>query len=99
MLPCNGDGTMVSLSNRLLSILILIFNVHEAQAQCLRETMKKGIGSLSLEKKQEISLKGNTKFLQKWENEEFRELHRRKVKLGKLAARLKKLKPYHEFGL
>ena len=59
--------------------------------------MKQGIRSLSLEKKQEISKKGNDKFLEKWQNEEFRELHRRKVKLGKLAARLKKLKPYHDF--
>jgi hypothetical protein len=62
-------------------------------------TNKKGIHALSLDEKMQASKKGNQIFLEKWKNQEYQELHRNKVRLGRLIARFNRIrKPVNDFG-
>jgi hypothetical protein len=59
---------------------------------------KTGIHGLSSEQKQQASIKGKDAFLEKMKNPEFRQLHRDKIRLGKLISRFNRLpKPFFGF--
>jgi hypothetical protein len=49
-----------------------------------------GIHGLSKEQKIEIAKKGNQAFLERHQSAEYKEIHSQRIRLGKLASRLKK---------
>lgn len=51
---------------------------------------KTGIHGLTPEYKRHLAAKGRKTFREKWQNPDYRKLHADKVRLGKLAARLRK---------
>lgn len=51
---------------------------------------KIGIHGLKKEVKREIAKKGNVSFLARWKLQEYRELHRNRIRLGKLVQRFHK---------
>lgn len=52
---------------------------------------KTGVHALSTDQIKENSKKGNLTFLEKWSNEEYRDIHAKKIKLGRLSRRLEKI--------
>ena len=61
---------------------------------------KKGIHGLSNEQQRQNSKNGNRAFLEKWKHETYRDLHQKKIRLGKLISRFKRLpkRSHEDFG-
>ena len=61
---------------------------------------RKGIHGLSSEERKKHARKGNNNFLNKWKFEEYRTLHRNKIRFGRVVARFSRIpkKDRESFG-